>query len=77
MANRGPDTNGAQFFIMDEAASHLDKSYTILGECGPVPVVHMIAAVPTGPGDKPVSPVTIKSIAISRGAAAAVAPPKP
>ena len=77
MANRGPDTNGAQFFIMDEAASHLDKSYTILGECGPVPIVHMIAAVPTGPGDKPASPVVIKSIAISRGPAGAVAPPRP
>jgi len=77
MANRGPDTNGAQFFIMDGVASHLDKGYTIFGECGPVPLVHLIAAVPTGPGDKPTSPVTIKSIAISRGAAAAVAPPTP
>lgn len=66
MANRGPNTNGAQFFVTDAAAAHLDTSYTIFGECAPVEVVHEIAAVQTGPRDKPVSAIAIKSITISR-----------
>ena len=66
MANRGPNTNGAQFFITDAPAPHLDSGYTIFGECGPESVIHMIAGVPTGTGDKPTSPVTIKKVTITR-----------
>jgi peptidyl-prolyl cis-trans isomerase A (cyclophilin A) len=68
MANRGADTNGAQFFITDAAAAHLDSpatAYTIFGECEPVSVVHEIAKVEVD-GSKPVTPIVITSVKIAR-----------
>jgi peptidyl-prolyl cis-trans isomerase A (cyclophilin A) len=65
MANRGPNTNSAQFFITDDAAYHLDSGYTIFGECGPVETVHKIASIETV-GDRPRTPPDIKKISIAR-----------
>jgi peptidyl-prolyl cis-trans isomerase A (cyclophilin A) len=66
MANRGPNTNGAQFFITEEARESLDGGYTIFGECSPAQVIHDIAKVKTDASDKPETPVVIKSVKISR-----------
>lgn len=69
MANRGPNTNGQQIFILDAPATHLDGGYTIFGFCKPGKVVHAIASVPVV-GSHPVHPPKIIKVTIRR------APPK-
>ena len=65
MANSGPNTNGSQFFIM-HADYPLPPNYVIFGKTVEgLDVVDKIASGKTGPSDRPVEPVSIKSIEIS------------
>lgn len=60
MANRGPDTNGSQFFIMDQD-NPLPPSYTIFGRVvNGQDVVRKIATVKRNASDKPLEPVTFR-----------------
>jgi|TARA_B100001093_G_scaffold323923_1_gene309066 cyclophilin family peptidyl-prolyl cis-trans isomerase len=64
MANRGPDTNGSQFFIM-HADYPLPYSYTIFGKVTDgLEVVDKIAAVETDSADKPTEDVIISTVEI-------------
>ena len=64
MPNRGPNTNGSQFFIM-HVDYPLPYDYTIFGKVSNgLDVVDAIANVQTGDMDKPVDDVVINSVDI-------------
>jgi peptidyl-prolyl cis-trans isomerase A (cyclophilin A) len=66
MANSGPNTNGSQFFITEQAYDSLNQHYTLFGQCDDpsVDVVKTIARVPRDSNDKPLTPVVLKKVTI-------------
>ena len=72
MANRGPNTNGSQFFITETAVGLAAKDYTIFGQVlEGLDVVKKIARVAKTPGnpERPAQPVVLQKLTIERVAA--------
>jgi len=69
MANAGPNTNGAQFFIMDNATPSLDGNYNVFGKVVQgLAVVDSIASVPVNAqaNNRPIEDVKMQTVRIFR-----------
>lgn len=67
MANRGPNTNGSQFFVNLVDTPWLTGKHTVFGKViDGMNIVENIGSVPTDESSKPLTPVVIESIRIGR-----------
>jgi cyclophilin family peptidyl-prolyl cis-trans isomerase len=69
MANRGPDTNGSQFFIVTtEAAPWLDGKHTVFGRVvAGMEAVDSIEGTETGAQDRPMKDAVIERVEVHEG----------
>jgi peptidyl-prolyl cis-trans isomerase B (cyclophilin B) len=60
-----PNSASSQFYICDSDVHGLDGNYAVFGKViDGMDIVHAIASVPTGPGDRPVEPPQLISVNI-------------
>ena len=71
MANAGPDTNGSQFFLLFADANYLDGKHTVFGKLSDESMkvlddVEQNVADPSPGSQKPLSPVFIEDVTVTR-----------
>jgi cyclophilin family peptidyl-prolyl cis-trans isomerase len=75
MANAGPNTNGAQFFITVSPTPHLNGNFMVFGKVlSGYDVVERASKVATGPGDQPTEPVVLSACRAAEEDGAAFVP---